>query len=133
MKEFQTLSGAVSEATRICDEWIIMPGKQQIDAFDAQKKAYEIDQAYAADGEECPYTYLCSEEGAVGLTEGKEYMAQWIMLPLPDVSNDLEEQIRADYEREHEVAGTKRKFCKMCGKQIPADASFCKFCGIALK
>ncbi|MBO4901482.1 MAG: zinc ribbon domain-containing protein [Lachnospiraceae bacterium] len=141
MKEFQTMADAVAEAAKICDEWVTVQGKQVVSWDDALLRADELDETYRAAGVN-PFTYLCSEEGAVGITEDKEYLAQWILLPLPALPEDLEARIRADYEKSRNTqqenaqpvsAEPARHFCRFCGKEIEADLVFCRYCGAKLK
>ena len=82
MKEFSKMIDAVAEAALITDEWAVLPDKELVTKNDALERALEIDKGYEAQGLSGKFTYLCSAEGAVGITTGKEYQAQWIMIPL---------------------------------------------------
>ena len=75
---------AVAEAALLTDEWAILPGKELIEKDDALARALELDKGYEEAGIADRFTFLCSAEGAVGMTTGKEYQAQWIMIPLID-------------------------------------------------
>ena len=82
MKEFTKLIDAVAEASLITDEWVILPDKDHIGKKDALERALEIDKGNEEEGMSGRFVYLCSAEGAVGITTGKEYQAQWMMIPL---------------------------------------------------
>ena len=82
MKEFAKMIDAVAEAALITDEWAVLQGKEIISKDDALARALEIDKGYEEAGIADRFRFLCSEEGAVGMTTGKEYQAQWIMIPL---------------------------------------------------
>jgi hypothetical protein len=82
MKEFTKLIDAVAEAAVYTDEWAVLPGKDIIDSKQALARALEIDKGNEEEGMTGRFKYLCSEEGAVGMTMDKEYQAQWFMIPL---------------------------------------------------
>lgn len=82
MKEFAKMIDAVAEAAVMTDEWAVLPDKEIISKKDAHERALEIDKGNEEAGLTGRLKYLCSEEGAVGVTMGKEYQAQWIMIPL---------------------------------------------------
>ena len=108
MKEFATMADAVAEAAKTVDEWVILPSHEKISWDVAIERAQELDETYAQKGLASHYTYLCSAEGAIGLTEEKEYLAQWVLLPALPLPAELEERIRADYEnaQQEENEGT---------------------------
>ena len=148
MKEFSSMADAVAEAAKTVDEWVILPSHQKVSWDDAIVRAQELDDYYAKNNPATRYTWLCSAEGAIGVTEEKEYLAQWILLPALPLPAELEERIRADYENaqkeENEGAQTAEapdaatkaqvatKFCRNCGKKIRANSEFCRYCGSAL-
>lgn len=82
MKEFTKLMDAVAEASLITDEWVILPDNDHIGKKDALERALEIDKGNEEEGMAGRFIYLCSTEGAIGITTGKEYQAQWMMIPL---------------------------------------------------
>ena len=133
MKEFATMADAVAEAAKTVDEWVILPSHQKVSWDDAILRAQELDDYYAQNNMATRYTWLCSAEGAIGVTEEKEYLAQWILLPALPYPAQLEEQIRADYEKAKKESSAEArpatKFCRNCGKKIRSDAEFCRYCG----
>ena len=84
MKEFEKMIDAVAEAAMITDEWAVLPDKEIVVKKDALERALEIDKGNEEAGLTGRLKYLCSAEGAVGMTMGKEYQAQWIMIPFLD-------------------------------------------------
>ena len=48
-----------------------------------------------------PAAFLCSKEGAIGLTPDYEYNAQWLLFPLPDEGN-MEADLIADLTKQLE-------------------------------
>ena len=82
MKEFTKLMDALAEASLITDEWVILPDNDHIGKKDALERALEIDKGNEEEGMAGRFIYLCSIEGAIGITTGKEYQAQWMMIPL---------------------------------------------------
>ncbi len=128
MQEFKTMSDAVTAAVKICDEWMVMPQGTRIGWDDALLRAVSLDEAYAQNGLAGRYTFFCSAEGAVGLTEEKEYLTQWILLPCPPLSKEIEDAIRADFEKTQKES-VAFKFCKQCGRKIRAESDFCRHCG----
>ena len=82
MKEFVKLIDAVAEASVFTDEWAVLPDRDLINTKQALARAIEIDKGNEEEGLTGRFKYLCSEEGAVGMTMDKEYQAQWFMIPL---------------------------------------------------
>lgn len=128
MKEFWTMSEALAEAVKISDEWICLPGKERVGWDDALLRAYDLDAAFGQEDLTGRFSYFCSEEGAVGISEGREYMIEWILLPAPGYSDEIENAIRSDFERSKQKM-TRKKFCGQCGKEISPDSGFCCHCG----
>ena len=137
MKAFSTMADAVAEAAKTVDEWVILPSEQKVRWDEAIRRAQTLDERNTKDVAGSRFTYLCSDEGAVGITEEKEYLATWILLPALPLPAELEERIRADFEREQKAESAKKseiavKFCRGCGKKIRADSEFCRYCGAKL-
>ena len=82
MKEFTKMIDAVAEAAMLVDQWSVLPDKDIVTKDDALARALEMDKGNEEAGLSGRFKYLCSEEGAVGITMDKEYQAQWIMIPL---------------------------------------------------
>lgn len=134
MTEFSTMEDAVAQAIKHCDQWIIVSNGQTVGEGDALVRANEIDEGFKKSGLIRRQSFFCSDEGAVGLSDGREYMVQWIMLPLPNLDAGLEEQIRADYDisRQEPAPQKSPKFCKNCGNPISEGKKFCKNCGMKI-
>lgn len=75
MKEFKNMLQALSAAQPICEDWIIVGSNEYVDYETARQRAKDLD-------EKCDLTYVCSEEGAIGIMRGYEYMIQWLMIPM---------------------------------------------------
>ena len=75
MKEFKNMLQALSAAQPICEDWIVMGSNEYVDYETARQRAKDLD-------EKCDLTYICSEEGAIGIMRDYEYMTQWILLPV---------------------------------------------------
>lgn len=146
MKEFSSMADAVAEAAKTVDEWVILPSHQKVSWDDAIVRAQELDETYAQKGLASRYTYLCSAEGAIGVTEGKEYLAQWILLPALPLPAELEERIRADYENAQkeenegapngetpnaaaQTAGEQDAPAKQTAVKAQVATKFCRSCG----
>ena len=59
-------------------------------------------------------------------------MAQWILLPVPDMFKDTEERIRGDYEKFKQEEDAKKRgkaFCTNCGEKLEPGLKFCTKCG----
>ena len=132
MKEFKTMEDAVALAMHRCEAFVVPESKEEISVEDALLYANELDEELNRLALKRQYTFYCSIEGAVGISEGKEYMAQWILLPVPDIFKDTEERIRGDYEKFKQEEDAKKRgkaFCTNCGEKLEPGLKFCTKCG----
>lgn len=98
MKHCKTMSEAISEASKKCYGWLVMGNGQYLGHEDALFLAQTTDKLDAEDDAQSDTYYLCSDEGAVGVTSKYEYLAEWLLMPLfrpLSEFEDLVEQSRA--------------------------------------
>ena len=97
MKRFETMSEAAAEAAGLCNIWLIRADDATVEKEGLLMLAEAFDRE-RVNMEKNPAAFLCSKEGALGLTFDYEFNAQWLFYPLPDESH-VEEEILADLER----------------------------------
>lgn len=77
MKHFKTLAEALKEAGNSCIGWISMETGDYIDKI----KAQEIINVSGKPADDPKIFFMCSREGAVGVTRKFEYQTEWIFIP----------------------------------------------------
>lgn len=96
MKAFRTMKEAADAAEKLCLTWLVNDGNT-VDAQGLEMLAAALDEEMKNSGK-TPAAFLCSKEGALGVTFDFEYNAQWVCYPLPDEEN-LEEEVLSDLEK----------------------------------
>ncbi|MCR5222335.1 MAG: hypothetical protein K6D90_05695 [Lachnospiraceae bacterium] len=97
MTKHQTMTDAASAAGKICANWLDRKTGNRVDLQTLPALAKALDAEFEAAGES-PAAFLCSKEGALGLTMDFEYHAQWFLFPLPK-EEDLEQNLTEDLKK----------------------------------
>ncbi len=100
MQKFQTMKEAAGAAGKICSDWLVRETGERADEGSVHLMAEALDAEVEASGQR-PAAFLCSKEGAIGLTPDYEYNAQWLLFPLPDEGN-MEADLIADLTKQLE-------------------------------
>ena len=134
MKHFQTMTEAVRAASQLCPGWLVLESGEPVEADAALYLAGVTDRLDHEDDAAGETYYLASDEGAVGVTSKYEYLAQWILIPLPRPMAEIEAGIAAELERQSRGMQLTRQaptpaFCPYCGSKQKPGAKFCPECG----
>ena len=96
MQKFRSMEEAAKAAEQICQMWFVREEGCTVDAEGLKTLAVALDRELADGGKNA--AFLCSKEGALGLTFDFEYNAQWVFYPLP-TGDALEEELLADLKK----------------------------------
>ena len=96
MQKYRTMKEAAEAAEKLCLTWLVNDGST-VDADGLEMLAAALDEELN-NSEKTPAAFLCSKEGALGLTFDFEYNAQWVCYPLP-AEEKLEEEVLSDLEK----------------------------------
>ena len=131
MKHFQTMTEAVRAASQLCPGWLVLESGEPVEADAALYLAGVTDRLDHEDDAAGETYYLTSDEGAVGVTSRYEYLAQWILIPLPRPMAEIERDISAELDRRRSTQsqGETARFCPWCGSRQTPGAKFCPDCG----
>ena len=133
MKHFQTMTEAVRAASQLCSGWLVLESGEPVEADAALYLAGVTDRLDHEDDAAGETYYLASDEGAVGVTSKYEYLAQWILIPLPRPMAEIERDISAELARRRsqqtQRQGEAGRFCPWCGFRQEPGAKFCPDCG----
>ena len=133
MKHFQTMTEAVRAASQLCSGWLVLESGEPVEADAALYLAGVTDRLDHEDDAAAETYYLASDEGAVGVTSRYEYLAQWILIPLPRPMAEIERDVSAELERRRSEQSQGRtepaRFCPWCGFRQKPGAKFCPDCG----
>ena len=129
MKHFQTMTEAVRAASQLCPG--VLESGEPVEADAALYLAGVTDRLDHEDDAAGETYYLTSDEGAVGVTSRYEYLAQWILIPLPRPMAEIERDISAELDRRRSTQsqGETARFCPWCGSRQTPGAKFCPDCG----
>ena len=98
MQRYESMKEAAIAATTLCHNWLVKTEGSVADPDTLLILAEAFDREFA-DQNNNPAAFLCSKEGAVGLTFDYEYNAQWLLYPLCDESM-IQEEVIANLERD---------------------------------
>ena len=155
MKKFNTMLEATELSRTLSNTWLVRDTGEYVDADGLNTLANAMDEMMSAKPEEPPHRFLCSNEGAIGITYDFEYNAQWFIYPMTDEDKLAEEvflQMEKDLDalkvlkREELVKIAKEtgiepvvnkvqqdrtdlKFCTNCGNKLESGLKFCTKCG----
>ena len=144
MKHYRTMTEAVRAASQLCPGWLVLESGDPVEADAALYLAGVTDRLDREDDAADETYYLTSDEGAVGVTSKYEYLAQWILIPLPRPMAEIEAEIGAQLEARRARpdpdqpprqrgnspgAAETPAFCPWCGSRQKPGAKFCPDCG----
>ena len=146
MEKYRTMSEAAGLAKTLTKMWLMRDTGEYVDEQGLDRLAYAMDEEMGRRSDEPPHVFLCSKEGAVGITYDFEYNAQWFLFPISDEKAMAEEMV--DYvsntfdavkllsrdqlvgiARKNGMAPKGPKFCVNCGAPVEPGEKFCARCG----
>ena len=92
MEKFRTMKDAAQRAVMLSKLWFVPTRGLTLDAEGLKILAESFDEEFE-EMEGKVAAFLCSREGALGVTFSYEYNARWLVLPLPSETELVDEAI----------------------------------------
>ena len=93
MEKFATMKNAADKAAALSKIWFVPKLGLTLDAEGVAEFAKNMDEDFAKADRKVA-AFLCSKEGALGLTFDYEYNARWLIIPLPSEKELVDEVIK---------------------------------------
>lgn len=136
---FPYMAQALAMAMSRCAAWRFYENGAAYNAAELFGFAKPLDEKRTEDD---PSFYMVSAEGAIGLSPGKEYLTQWIFLPMEEgperteviarmkhQMDELEEKEKQEEQAAQAAQMQAPRFCSNCGAPLQEGAKFCTHCG----
>ena len=131
---YTSLAVALGAAMNRCAVWKYKGLGKKINALQIMSFVGKYDEEHPIP-EGDPSFFRVSEEGAIGICPGVEYLTQWLFIPAMDeesvkkLENDVK-ALQARVEAKKHPPVVKAKFCPNCGTPYRNDmVKFCANCG----
>ena len=139
---YTSLATALGAAMNYCAVWKLKDNDKMLNAMEVMGFVGKFDEENPIP-EGDPSFFRVSEEGAIGICPGVEYLTEWLLIPAMDEESikkfekdvkELQARVDADRNPAPEIPVVKAKFCPNCGTPYRNDTvKFCANCGTPRK
>ncbi len=139
---YTSLATALGAAMNYCAVWKLKGHDKKLNALEVMGFVGKFDEENPIP-EGAPSFFRVSEEGAIGICPGVEYLTEWLLIPAMDEESikkfekdvkELHARVDTDRNPAPEIPVVKAKFCPNCGTPYRNDTvKFCANCGTPRK